>query len=92
MGSVFFHCASAEGLRALAVHANDEHIHIVEAGGGAIGDKIKLALIYAFYRFPIFLNIGAAAPHMRAGLFYPTNAVVGTPVACAEKNIAAILL
>ena len=75
--------------KALSVHTDHEHIHIVKAAVSVIGDKACLLLCYALYGCPAVLYIVGGAPEMCACGLYPFLSFFHSPRASAEYDISA---
>ena len=89
MSFVFFEGAAADADIALAVHADNEHIHVVEAALTVVFDDGKLFFVKLFDGSPAVDDVAGGTPHMRARFLDPLMSLVGAPGAGGEENISA---
>ena len=89
MGAVFLQRAAVYAYIALAVHADDQHVHVVIAAGAAVGQDVPLLPEQRFDRGPGIHDIPRRAPHIRAGGTDPFGGIVRAPAAGAENDVPA---
>ena len=92
MGFVLNIAAALQAHIALAVHAHNQHIHIVEASYPVIGMELFLLLGQIFHRLPSVENVSGRAPHGSPGGLDPLMGFIRPPGAGAEENVPAAVL
>ena len=74
------------------MHADDQHVHIVEAADAVVRMQFFLLCHEIFDRIPGIKDVAGGTPHGSAGFFDPLMRFISTPGAGREENVAAAVL
>ena len=84
--------AAGQSNISFSMHADDQHVHIVEAADAVVRMQFFLLCHEIFDRIPGIKDVAGGTPHGSAGFFDPLMRFIGTPGAGREENVAAAVL
>ena len=84
--------AAGQSNISFSMHADDQHVHIVEAADAVVRMQFFLLCHEIFDRIPGIKDVAGGTPHGSAGFFDPLMRFISTPGAGREENVAAAVL